>query len=241
MEDFYLSVIIPTYNEEKRIQATLSSLRNYFNSKSYSVEVIVVDDGSNDGTVGVIRSFQSPDLKIQLITIPVNQGKGRAVHLGMMEAKGQYRVFMDADQSVKIDNLDSFLDKCNQGADVVIGSIAVPGAKMMDHNASYRQFLGAIAKVIIKVMVLPGINDTQRGFKLFRAEAVQKIFRRQTIWRFGFDIELLVIARTQKLITKELPVAWENASGSTVRVWDYFLTFFELTRIITNKAIGRYD
>ncbi len=240
MEDIFLSVIIPAYNEEKRIGNTLSSIQEYFKLKNITYEIIVVNDGSTDSTVGAVEAFQNKDPNLKLINNPINFGKGYAVNCGMNEAKGKYRLFMDADNSVHIDSVENFLTEIREGADIVIGSIAINKAEVTEHNAWHRRIFGTISKFLIRMVAVPGIYDTQRGFKLFTAESATRIFPLQTIWRFGFDIELLVIAETQKMKIKELPVVWDNPSGSKVRLRDYIKTFYELFRIVLNKIRGKY-
>lgn len=243
MERPYLSVVIPAYNESRRIGVTLESLESYFRKASYEYEVLVVSDGSTDGTVEIVRTFAAahPQFKLEVIDNAVNGGKGYAVKCGMERARGEYRLFMDADNSVTIDALEPFIEGIKGGADVVIGSIEIPTADAItDHNHGYRRFLGSLSKRLIRSVVVPGIYDTQRGFKLFTANAAETIFPHQSIMRFGFDIELLVIARVYGLVVKELPVVWDNPAGSTVSLRDYASTFVEMLRIMAKKLSGEY-
>jgi|GEM_PF-126910 len=240
MNKIYLSIIIPAYNEALRIGTTLVSIEKYLCTRHYSYEVIVVDDGSSDETSLVVRSLKNRMANLKLITFPRNQGKGCAVQAGMKEARGEYRLFMDADNSVTIDNLDRFLGWQSAGFDVVIGSIETSGASVKEHNQSYRRILGSLSKIIIRLLAVPGIRDSQRGFKLFSKRAAELIFRNQTIKRFGFDIELLVLARLHRFPIKEVPVQWINPKGSTVTPLSYITTFRELIRIKLNVLSGVY-
>jgi dolichyl-phosphate beta-glucosyltransferase len=241
MNNIFLSVIIPAYNEEKRISTTLLSLNSYLLSKNYLYEIIIVNDGSTDSTAEVVTKFQTNIPNLRFINNKENRGKGFVVNCGMNIARGKYKLFMDADNSVKINAIENFLIEMNNGADIVIGSIALTKAIVIDHNPWYRRIFGTISKMVTRLVALPGIYDTQRGFKLFNSKAANEIFPLQTIWRFGFDIELLVIARVKKLKIKELPVVWDNPSGSTVRLKDYIRTFVELFKIILNRIIGKYN
>lgn len=241
-DDIFLSVVIPAYNEEKRIGPTLESIDTFLSNKPYKYEIIVVDDGSTDNTVATVGNHRHYIKNIKLIESDRNHGKGYAVHTGMDAARGRWRLFMDADNSVHIENVDYFLLYANMGNDVVIASIAYShNGQVVEKNGWHRRFLSGVSKFIIRSLVTPGIRDTQRGFKLFSARAADIVFNRQTIDRFGFDIELLVIAQTHHFKIKELPVAWNNPDGSTVRPRDYFRTLNELVKIISNRLNHRYN
>lgn len=241
MKNIYLSVIIPAYKEENRIQTTLLSLDYYFRDKDYEYEIIVVNDGSPDNTAEVVRSHMPFVKNLRLIDNEENQGKGYAVNCGMLEAKGQYRLFMDADNSVTIWTVEEFMKEIKKGADVVIGSIALGDkSNVVEHNGWHRRLFGSISKFLIRNIATPGIYDTQRGFKLFTANAADTIFNRQTIKKFGFDIELIVIARANKLFVKEVPVLWDNPAGSTVTLSSYITTFGDLIKIVINRLTGKY-
>lgn len=240
MNDIFLSVIIPAYKEANRIGTTLLSVDNYLRDKAYNYEIIVVNDGSPDDTSSVVTRYLPIVKNLKLIDNEVNQGKGYAVNCGMLEARGEYRLFMDADNSVDIQTIEDFLPYIEKGNDVVIGSIAISN-KVVEHNGWHRRFFGSISKFVIRNLVTPGIYDTQRGFKLFTKKSAEIIFPKQTIERFGFDIELITIARANNLIVKELPVVWDNPAGSTVTLGSYISTLGDLAKIISNRILGRYS
>lgn len=237
----YLSVIIPAYNESKRIGKTLRAVRDYLSRQPYASEIIIVDDGSSDDTSYVARQYAHGMENVSILNGEPNHGKGYAVRRGMLAAKGAFRLFMDADGSVHISEVERFLKEADAGNDVVIGSIAAPGADtVIEHNGWHRRFFGSLSKFLVRALAVPGIYDTQRGFKLFTARAAEAIFPRQKINRFGFDIELLVIAREQGMKIRELPVAWNNPDGSKVQPADYFRTMRELVEIIGNRLQNAY-
>ncbi len=237
-----ISVVIPAYNEEKRLGQTLESLRCYFASHAFLPEVIIVDDGSIDDTVGVVRRYQQAMPFLKLVELQENHGKGYAVRMGMREAQGEYRLFMDADNSVDISNLDTFLPYAqNHVADVIIASIEVGNVTAREHNGMYRRALSRLSKLPVRLFITSEVKDTQRGFKLFTKQAAESIFSRQTIDRFGFDIEIVAITLAHRFSIKEVPVEWDNPEGSTVTIGSYFTTLYELAKIVLNKATGAYD
>ncbi len=240
MNNIKLSVIIPAYNEEDRITTTLESLYNYFQNKDYLYEILVVDDGSTDATVKLVRTYAEKFIALRIIENGVNRGKGFSVHNGMQQATGEYRLFMDADNSVDIAHLETFMPWIERGYDVVIGSIKINSAQVTERAGWHRRILGNISKVLIRILAVPGILDTQRGFKLFSASAAEIIFPMQTIERFGFDIELLVIAWVNGFKIKELPVVWNNPAGSKVTISAYIQTFRELLYIVRNRITKKY-
>jgi len=236
----FLSVIVPAYNEEARIGKTLDDLRERLGQAKRPYEIIIVNDGSTDRTAEVVLSHTWGNPNLKLIQYKKNRGKGYAVKRGMMTAQGENRLFMDADNSVSIDNFGRFYSFLEQGFDLVIASIEMPGAQVEEQNSWYRRLLGHLAKIVIRLLAVPGIRDSQRGFKLFNQKAVQAIFPLQTIDRFGFDIELLAIARKQGLRIKELPVRWVNPAGSSVNLFSYLSTLKELFKIRLNMLNGKY-
>lgn len=240
MKKPYLSVIIPAYNEEKRISATLLDIHKYLFKQDYDYEIIVVSDGSTDNTVKVARGLKEVE-NLRVIDNTKNNGKGYVVKQGMLEAKGEYKLFMDADNSTTINHLDKFWPYIQEGYDVVIGSIEIKGAKIHEEAAWYRRLLGKYAKYIIRIVAgLWEIKDSQRGFKLFTAKAAEKIFPKQTIMRWGFDIEILVLAKKMGFRIKEVPVNWRNPGESKVTLKSYIRTFGELLKIKKNLLFDQY-
>ncbi len=233
-----VSIIIPVLKAEPFIGRTLDAVKKYFNGTGARYEVIVVGDSSKCGSLKIAAGHKGIfDLRI---IDQVNRGKGYAVKTGMLQAKGTVRLFMDADSSVEIDNLDDFLFYLTGGYDVVIASIRARGADVRDLNRKYRRLMAYLGNFLIRAFVVPGIKDTQRGFKLFSAKAADKIFSRQTIERFAFDIELLAIARANGLRVKELPVKWTNPSSPNVSWRTNFSVLRDLFKIKLNIFLGKY-
>ena len=195
-EKIHLSVIIPAYNEEKRIFVTLLDVDKYLSNQKYSYEILVVSDGSTDNTAMVVEKLKPKISNLKLIDNKKNHGKGYVVRQGMLEARGKYRLFMDADNSTTINHLDRFWPYFEQGYDVVIGSIEVEGAKIEENAAWYRRWLGRISKYIIRAGAgIWEIHDSQRGFKCFTEKAAKEVFLKQKLMRWGFDFEILALAK----------------------------------------------
>jgi dolichyl-phosphate beta-glucosyltransferase len=237
----HLSVILPAYNEESRLPGTLRHVGAYLAGQPYESEVIVVDDGSTDGTAQVVRACHTVK-SLRLIQHPdrANHGKGAAVRLGMREACGTYRIFMDADNSTTLDQIANLWPWLDQGFDVVIGSRKTRGARIEVHQAWYKEFAGSCGNLFIRLLAVPGIADTQAGFKIFTRRAAEDVFSRQTIDRWGYDIELLAIARQLGYRIHEVPIVWVNAPGSKVRFGAYLEVLSEVWRIRRNVKSGRY-
>lgn len=237
----HLSIVIPAYNEEKRISQTLLFFDKYLSKQNYDYEILVVNDGSKDKTAEVVNNFQKIIKNLYLIDNKENKGKGAVVKQGMLQAKGDFRLFSDADGSVSIEQIEKFWPALSEGYDIIIGSIEISGAKITEGAAWYRRFLGKWSKLLIRLVAIWEIHDTQRGFKLFTAKSAQKIFPKQTIMRWGFDIEILVIAKKLGFKIKEAPVVWINVGESKVSLKSYFSTFFELLKIRQNLIKGKYN
>ncbi len=245
----YLSVIIPAYNEEKRIGSTLKSIDEYLGrqnhlerSRTDDYEILVVNDGSKDNTADLVNGLRSEVVGLRLIDNKENHGKGYVVKQGMLEAKGELRLFTDADNSTSIDHLDKFIPYMNQGYSVVIGSIGISGHKVASGSEpAWRRISGKLGNLFIQIMAVPGIQDTQRGFKLFTADAVNKIFPKLTITRWGFDIEVLALARKFGYKIRELPVDWKNDPNSKVGLKVYFQVLLETVKIRWNLMTGVYN
>lgn len=237
----HLSVVIPAYNEEKRIATTLLDVDKYLSEQKYDYEIIVINDGSKDNTAQVVNKIGELVKNLRLIDNKENHGKGWVVRQAMIEAKGKYRLFMDADNSTTIDHLEQFWPHIKSGYDLVIGSIELKGAKIEEKSAWYRRALGRFAKYIIRVFAgLWEIHDSQRGFKLFNEKAAEQIFPKQTIMRWGFDIEILVLAKKLGFKIKEVAVDWHNLGESKVNLSSYIKTFIELLKIRFNLITNRY-
>lgn len=236
----YLSVVIPAYNEGKRILPTLKSVDEYFRKKDYEYEIIVVSDGSKDDTVSVVNNISQQMRGLRVIESNVNRGKGYVVKLGINESIGELRLFMDADNSTTIDNLDKMIPCVSEGYDVVIASIGVSGARSVGYEPFYKRFFGRAGNLIIRTVAVSGISDTQRGFKLFTAKAATDIFSRLKIERWGFDVEALAIARVLGYKIKEVPIIWNNDPDSKVGISAYLPTLLETVKIRWNLMTGNY-
>lgn len=237
----YVSVIIPAYNEEKRIEKTLLSAHEYLSRQSYEYEIIVVSDGSSDGTVATVN-HQLPTINnLKLIDNKENHGKGWAVKQGMLGARGDYRLFMDADNSTSMDQIEGFLPYFSQGYDVVIGSRRIKGANIAVKQAWIRDFLGGVFGLIVHMLVPLGVTDSQAGFKVFSKKATEAIFPKQTIFRWAFDVEILAIARKMGFKIKEMPIKWVNDAESKVKVGGMIKMLFEVLRVRWNLWRNRYS
>lgn len=237
-----LSVIIPAYNEAERISSTLFEIDKYLSQKDFGYEIIVVVDGAKDKTAEVVKALLPQIKNLALIDNKQNHGKGWVVRQGMLKATGDFRLFTDADNSTSIEQIENFWPFIQQGFDLVIGSIEVPGAKINEHAQWYRRFVGHMVKYLIRATVgLWAIHDTQRGFKLFSAKAASNIFSRGKIDRFGFDFEILAVAKKLGYKIKEVPVVWNNAAGSTVNLKSYVDTFKDLLVVRWNLWTRKYN
>jgi dolichyl-phosphate beta-glucosyltransferase len=212
-----LSIIIPAYNEGRRLGPALEQLRRHFESSDMSAEVIVVDDGSSDDTAAVALAFEPGPLTIRLIRNRTNQGKGYSVRRGMRKAAGAMMLMTDADQSTPIYELAKVMPYLRDGYDVVIGSRHVTEAVITKHQPGYRHGLGLIMRGLRRMLMLRDIKDTQCGFKLFSRRAAKAIFPRVRERGFAFDCEALLVARQMGCRIKEIGVLWCNDPDSRVR------------------------
>ena len=240
-EKIHLSVVVPAYNEAKRIAGTLLDLDRYLSKQDYLYEILVVNDGSKDNTAEVVAKTGQLVKNLKLIDNKENHGKGWVTKQGMLEAKGKYRIYIDADNAISLDQIENFWSYTKE-FDVIIGSIEVKGAKIEEHAGWHRRFLGKISKYIIRLVAgLWEIKDTQRAFKLFPDKIAEEVFSRQTIFRWGFDIEILVLVKKLGYKIKELPVAWINPGESKVTLKSYIRTFAELLKIKYNILTNKYE
>lgn len=230
----FVSIVIPAYNEEKRIGESLQKIVQYAKTKPFSLEIIVSDDGSLDQTVAVAKKeLTECGIEHQVIRAPINRGKGAAVRNAMLQAKGDYRLFSDADLSTPIGELDRFLPLLiEKKADVVIGSRAVPGAQIKERQPWFREFMGRVFNKIASLFAFHGIRDSQCGFKCFNKDASEKIFTAQKLDGFSFDVEIVFLAQKFGFQIVELPVVWVNSAATKVKVLsDPIKMFWDVLRI----------
>lgn len=235
-----LSIVIPAFNEELRLPATLERVAAYLKDWRRDVEVLVVDDGSKDRTAAVAESFRSKIPALRVVPNGVNRGKGYSVRHGVQEARGRMVLFTDADLSAPIEEADKLVDAL-QHFDVAIGSRAVNRSLITVHESPFREFAGIIFNKIVRLILWLPFVDTQCGFKGFVRERCQIIFEQQTIERFGFDPELLYLARHHGLRAVEIPVRWGHSPATKVNMLrDSLQMFFDVFVIRWNGLRGRY-
>ncbi|MCB2155245.1 glycosyltransferase family 2 protein [bacterium] len=212
----FLSVIIPAYNEEKRLPATLEQVQDYLAGQDYEWEVLVVDDGSKDRTIEVAEEvFRDP--RCRVVRNPRNMGKGATIRNGMMQARGELRLFTDADNSTPIEETGKLVERMMaESADVAVGSRAIEGANVEVHQPFYREWMGRTFNLIVQLFALRGIKDTQCGFKIFTKDAAEYVFPRQQMDGFSFDVEVLFLAQRKGFKIVEVPVRWINSPASRV-------------------------
>lgn len=228
-----ISVVIPAYNEEKRIEKTLRKVIEYCKKKFARYEIIVVDDCSDDNTRKIALKYKKENVRI--LKNNINKGKGYSVKRGILEARYDLVLFSDADLATPIEELSKFLEYTGKGHDIVIASRNLKESKIKIEQPFYRQLMGRTFPLLVELLVLRGFKDTQCGFKLFKTAIAKKIVSRQTINGFSFDVELLFIAKKLKLKIKELPVVWIDQKGSKVSPFkDSFRMLADIMRIRVN-------
>ncbi|OGI17396.1 MAG: hypothetical protein A2Z52_01950 [Candidatus Moranbacteria bacterium RBG_19FT_COMBO_42_6] len=213
----YLSVIVPAYREADRIGKNLLEIQDYLSKKNYSYEILVVTDGSPDNTPEVASGFADKVKNLRVIENKENHGKGYVVRQGLLEAKGELRLFLDADGSTSITHLDSFIPEFEKGNDVVIGSRDIEGAFVQIHQPKYREIMGDMGNWAIRIVLgLWSYPDTQCGFKMLNAASAEAVASRMVVDRFGVDFELIILAKKLGFKIKQMPVRWLNEEGSSV-------------------------
>ncbi len=212
----HLSVVVPAYNEEERLPRTLSRLHEYYESQAYPYDVIIVNDGSKDGTAKLVREFIADHPTFQLIDYSPNHGKGYAVRTGILAAKGDLILFCDADLATPQEETEKLLPHMAAGADVAIGSRPLRDSNLEKHQPLYRELFGRMANKLIQLLAVRGIQDTQCGFKMFTARSAKDIFSRCKLDEFGFDFECLMVARDLNYRIDEVPIRWLDQEGSKV-------------------------
>jgi len=239
-----VSIVIPAFNEEKRLGATLARIREYFATREPAlagVEIIVVDDGSNDGTVRVAQDFARAAPCVRVVANARNRGKGYSVRDGILQARGRIALFTDADLSSPIYEWERLLEAIESGNDIAIGSRAIDRTLIAVHQSRFREVAGIIFNRLVRVFTGLSIEDTQCGFKAFRLPECRVIFEQQRIAGFGFDPEILFLARRHGLRIAEVPVCWSHDPATKVQIYRHSIEMFlDLLRIRLNAAIGRY-
>ena len=236
----HLSIVIPAYNEELRLPASLREVAAFVEAQPYSAEVIVVDNNSADQTAHIAQSFAAANPYLHVIS-ERRQGKGAAIRAGMLAARGAFRFICDADLSMPIEDVNLFLPPALEGYDIAIGSREGPGAVRYDEPA-YRHLMGRVFNTIVRLVAVPGFQDTQCGFKMFTAAAAEELFPLQTLDGWSFDVELLHAAQRRGLTIKEVPIHWYYRESSRIHpVRDSIAMFREVLKIRLNGRRGLYD
>lgn len=239
MKNVYLSIVIPAYNEATRLPASLEKIHAFLQSQPYTAEIIVVENGSSDDTLILVQDLQAK-IDNLIVIHEERRGKGWAVKRGMQISSGQYRFICDADLSMPIEELPRFFPPLLEDAPVVIASREAPGAKRYA-EPQYRHIIGRAFNWMVRLLLLPDLQDTQCGFKCFRADVVEKVFPLVTISGWTFDVEALFIARRMGYIIHEIPIPWYYNSHSNIRVLrDSLQMGSDLFKIRWNAFTGKY-
>lgn len=243
MNGYFISIIIPAYNEEKRILPTLKEIYDYLSRQDYTYEIIIVDDGSSDNTVQLVKDFIGHNNKgINILMNGENRGKGFSVKRGMLAAKGELIFFTDADLSTPIEEIERCLPYFLNNYDVVIGSRSLPNSDIIIHQPWYREKMGKTFNFMVNMVLVKGIIDTQCGFKGFKKEAARLIFTRCRINGFSFDVEAIFLSQKFDFKIKEVPIRWKNSALSKVSpVRHPFQMFKDLITIKINDLKGKYQ
>jgi dolichyl-phosphate beta-glucosyltransferase len=241
LEPIY-SIVIPAYNEGARLGATLEKVLAYVHAQGWDAEVIVVNDGSRDNTSDIVREHAAANPALRLVENPGNRGKGFSVRMGMLSARGRIVLFSDADLSSPIEEAPKLLQALEAGADIAIGSRWLRAETQTQRQPLYRQLFGRIFNLLLRLTLGLQFKDTQCGFKAFKRPAVQAIFPLQKIERWGFDPEILFLARKFGFKVQEVPVAWGHSGGTRINpLIDGSRMFLEMLHIRWNDLTGKYD
>jgi dolichyl-phosphate beta-glucosyltransferase len=246
----FLSVVIPAYNEEHRLPSTLEAVQTYLSKQKFKYEIILADDGSEDRTQEIASTFAYTNENVRVLRLS-HQGKANTVKSGVLAATGKYVMFTDADLSTPLPYLDRLIEALEAGAEVAIGSREGVGAVRHDEPA-YRHLMGRVFNALVRALAVPGINDTQCGFKAFRADVARDLFSSVLLYKdsrpvsgprvTGFDVEVLFLARRRGFRIIEVPVEWTHVSGSKVSpVSDSLRMFADVVRVRLNAVLGRYS
>lgn len=236
------SIVIPAYNESSRIAASLDKVLAYIAEQHWDAEVIVVNDGSSDNTADIVRAYAEKHKIVRLLENPGNRGKGFSVRHGMISARGEILLFSDADLSSPIYEAEKLFSEIHKGADVAFGSRWLDSATQTERQSVLRQVAGRAYNILLRIILGLNYRDTQCGLKAFSRSAAEKVFTRQSIEGWGFDPELLFIARKFKLRMVEVPVEWAHDDRSKINpIVDGFKMGMEMLKIRWNGVTGKYD
>lgn len=236
-----ISIVIPAYNEEKRIGLTLDSILSYISKNNDIIEILIVLNNCTDDTIGIVRKYNLIDNRFKYIDLgliknkKVGNTKGYAIKVGLKESIGDYVLFMDADNSTDISELDKFLPILENGYDCVIGSRYLPDSIVNIKQSIFRIFASRVGNLLIRLLILQNIKDTQCGFKIFKREVINKIFYELKINGFSFDIEILYLIKKYGFSIKEIGICWKNMNRSTVTLKHFLFTFRDLISIYLRK------
>lgn len=241
----YLSVVIPAYKEKERIGTNLLEIESFLADKNFEYEVIIVVDGSPDNTAEVARNYSKQVKNLRVIDNEKNHGKGYVVRQGLLEAQGKYVVFLDADGSTSITHVEKFLPELEKGSDLIVGSRKIDGAFIQVHQPKYREFMGEGGNWLIRIVLgLWSFPDTQCGFKMLTGKAAHEIAKRMVVDRFGFDFELIILAKKLGFKIKQMPVRWLNEEGSTVSLTGpngFIQVLIDLFKTRLRLLTGKYN
>lgn len=236
-----LSIVIPAYNEASRLPETIRRIQTWLGQGNWQFrEILIVDDGSRDATAAIADEFAAASPEVRVLRNPGNRGKGYSVRHGMLEARGEWLLFTDADLSSPIEELEKLWIAASSGAEIAIGSRALDRSLIGVHQPGFRETAGRVFNGVMRLAVGLKFSDTQCGFKLFRADAAKQVFSRQKLERFGFDVEVLYIAKRLGYGTVEVPVRWNHVEGSKVGMLTGLRAFGELAEVRWNSLLGRY-
>jgi dolichyl-phosphate beta-glucosyltransferase len=242
LEPIYYSIVIPAYNESSRLGATLEKVLAYVRAQRWDAEIIVVNDGSRDNTAEIVRAMGANEPSLRLIENPGNRGKGYSVRNGMLHARGRIVLFSDADLSSPIEEAPKLLQALDAGADIAIGSRWLRAETQTQRQPLHRQLFGRIFNLLLRLTLGLQFADTQCGFKAFKQAAVQAIFPLQKIERWGFDPEILFLARKFGMQVREIPVVWGHSGETRIHpLADGSRMFMEMLHIRWNDLTGKYD
>lgn len=242
MKNITVSIIIPSYNEALRISPTIEKVHDYFSTTEVTdYECIIVNDGSADETGQILENLQKLYPEVKGINLQINQGKGNALRRGIERATGKYILTLDADGSTPISEYKKLFDQLmEENDDIAIGSRHLERSHILIKQPWYRVLISRAANLLIQITLLPGIKDTQCGFKLYKADVAKKLFSQSKINGFGIDMEILSLAKKQKLRIKEVPVDWLDSKNSTLRpVRSTLRTLLELIKIIYSSLYSK--